>query len=209
MIEIRLNDDVEIREQKEEETKEERVEGYGLVYDKKIKLFDGFYEIISKGAFREAVKDQKEIKAFVNHEAEYVLSTTKSDPPLVLREDEKGVFFSSPIPPTSYGNDLKVNLQRKNVRGASMAFKVNPNGDKWETQKDGTTLRTIIDARLYEIGPVTNPAYVQTHVELKKIKEEVELRKKDDSTEIECKRKENESTIAFERAKIQLEKEMF
>ncbi|MDD4102983.1 MAG: HK97 family phage prohead protease [Kiritimatiellae bacterium] len=133
-----------------------RVSGLGIVYDQWTELWPGYMERISRGA----VKNAETVKSFFNHDPDYVLSTLDSDPALVLRETESGLEYDSPIPPTTYGNDLKINLQRKNVRGSSFAFDVNH--DAWSQNADGVVCRDITDLTLYEVGPVTNPAYIQT-----------------------------------------------
>ncbi len=133
-----------------------RVSGLGIVYDQWTEIWPGYMERISRGA----VKNAETVKSFFNHDPDYVLSTLDSDPALVLRETESGLEYDSPIPPTTYGNDLKINLQRKNVRGSSFAFDVSK--DKWTQDDKGTVYRDITNLTLYEVGPVTNPAYIQT-----------------------------------------------
>lgn len=145
------------------------VEGYGIVYDQRTEIFPGFYETIKQGAFTESLS-KREIKSFFNHDGGLVLSTTKSDPALVLREDTKGVYYESPIPPTSYGEDLKVNLQRGNVKGSSFAFMVSEEGDTWTEEEDGSIHRVITKGEVFEIGPVTDPAYIQTDANLRSTK---------------------------------------
>lgn len=133
-----------------------RVSGLGIVYDQWTEIWPGFMERISRGAVRNA----STVKSFFNHDPDYVLSTLDSDPALVLRETENGLEYESPIPPTTYGNDLKINLQRKNVRGSSFAFDVMH--DKWTRDEKDVVYRDVTDLVLYEVGPVTNPSYIQT-----------------------------------------------
>jgi HK97 family phage prohead protease len=136
---------------------EPTVDGIGIVYDKEVEIFPGFREVIRKGAFK--VDPKREIKSFFNHDPKYVLSTTRSDPALVLEETDKGLRFVSPIPPTSYGNDLVINLKRGNVRGASFTFTIDEDGQKITEDKNGVWHREITKGTLYEIGPVTDPMY--------------------------------------------------
>lgn len=133
-----------------------RVSGLGIVYDQWTEIWPGYMERVSRGA----VKNAGTVKSFFNHDPDYVLSTLESDPALVLRETEQGLEYDSPIPPTTYGNDLMINLARKNVRGSSFAFDVNR--DKWSRDDKDVVYRDITDLTLYEVGPVTNPAYIQT-----------------------------------------------
>lgn len=185
------------------------VEGYGIVYEQEVELFPGFREKIAKGAFRTA--PDQEVKSYFNHNAGMVLSTTRSNPALELVEDESGVWYRSPIPPTTYGKDLEVNLERGNVTGASFSFSVDD--DTWEERSDGTLFRYIKKGTMYEIGPVTDPAYVQTSaVAAGRMKEMVEERREklraDRIPDPEKEKHLRENIIELEKAKLQLEKEI-
>jgi HK97 family phage prohead protease len=143
------------------------VSGVGIVYDRETEIWPGYMEKIRKGAFERTLSSGDEIKSFFNHQASMVLSTTRSKPKLELEDRDDGLHFNSPIPPTSYGNDLRVNLERKNVRGASFSFDIGDGGDIITRDEKGVYHREIVKATLYEIGPVTNPAYRQTKVGLR------------------------------------------
>lgn len=145
---------LEIRSEGDDEKK---VGGVGIIYDEWTEIYPGYRERILKGA----VKPEKEVKSFINHDPDKVLSTTRSNPVLELKDTDKGLEYVSPIPPTSYGKDLEVNLERKNIQGSSFAFSVARDGQKtWE--EDGVYYREIKKLRLFEIGPVTDPAYIKT-----------------------------------------------
>ena len=150
----------EVRSEGEGEDK--KAVGVGIIYDEWTEIYPGFKERIVKGA----VKNDKTVKSFINHDPSMVLATTKSKPALELNDTDKGVEYASPIPPTSYGKDLIVNLERGNIKGSSFAFSVPEDGQKtWE--EDGVFYRDIKKLKLYEIGPVVDPAYVQTSAQLR------------------------------------------
>ncbi|OUM93232.1 MAG: hypothetical protein BAA04_10050 [Firmicutes bacterium ZCTH02-B6] len=144
-----------------------RVVGLGVVYDKWEELWPGYRERILRGA----VKLAPEVKSYFNHDPNMVLSTTASDPPLVVRETDQGYEYDSPIPPTSYGRDLIVNLQRRNVKGSSFTFIVPQGGDRWWEDENGVVHREIRELILYEIGPVTDPAFVSTTAAIRSSRE--------------------------------------
>ncbi len=145
----------EIREAGEGEDK--KVAGLGIVYDQWTELWPGYKERIQKGA----VKRAPMVKSYFNHDPSKILSTLDSSPALKLNDTDKGLEYISPIPPTSYGKDLEVNLERGNVKGSSFAFDIPKDGDKrWEEK--GVYFRDISKLILYEVGPVTDPAYIQT-----------------------------------------------
>lgn len=146
---------------------EQRVVGLGVVYDRWEELWPGYRERILPGA----VEFASEVKSYFNHDPNMVLSTTESNPPLIVRETERGIEFESPIPPTSYGRDLAVNLERRNVKGASFTFVVPRGGDKrWEDEQ-GVFHREINRLIMYEVGPVTDPAFVSTTASVRSSRE--------------------------------------
>lgn len=163
------NEEIGIEERSEDPQK--YATGVGIVYDKEVELWPGFREKIRPGAFDEDLKNSVEIKSFYNHDANQVLSTTRSSPALQLMNTDKDLRYKSPIPPTSYGDDLAINLQRKNVRGSSFSFSIAKDGDVLTRDEKGVYHREIIRGNLYEIGPVTNPAYGHTTASLRSTEE--------------------------------------
>ncbi|MFA7462030.1 MAG: HK97 family phage prohead protease [Anaerovoracaceae bacterium] len=166
----------EIRMEQEEDGPP-RVVGFGPVYGKKSQnLGDStwqFYEIIEPGAFAESIEaasrnNARPIKSYFNHDPNNVLATTRSNPPLKIMDTPDGVAYDAEIPPTSYGRDLEINLDRKNVEGSSFAFQVLD--DEWkEEKKDDIRIvtRRVIKGELFELGPVTDPAYLQAPASLR------------------------------------------
>jgi len=149
-------------------------EGFGVVYDREVEIYPGYYEKINANAFKRCLDKNTEIKSFINHNCEQILSTTKSNPSLQIESREKGLWFKSPIPPTQYGKDLAENLRRGNIKGASFMFSVPDGGDMITRDKKGKVHREIVDCDIYEIGPVTSPAYNSTRVNLRSIESVVE-----------------------------------
>jgi len=138
------------------------VSGTGIVYDEEVEIWTGYKEKVRAGAFDDTLKSGDEIKSYFNHNQDYVLATTRSNPPLKLSETKSGLVFEAPIPPTSYGEDLAINLERGNVAGASFSFSVIE--DIVTIDENDVYHREIVKAELYEVGPVTNPAYPTTEV---------------------------------------------
>lgn len=163
------------------------VDGIGIVYNSITEIVPGFYESIEPGAFSESLSDYRTVKSFINHNPTKILATTRSQPQLEIFDGDNFLEFSSPIPPTTYGDDLIVNLKRGNINGASFAFMIKENGDRYKKLSDGSLHRTIVSAEIYEVGPVTNPAYEQTEVSLRnkdffnQVKSKLDNKKYDDT----------------------------
>jgi len=158
--------DIELRAA-DGEDKQEYVDGIGAIYDKEVEIWPGYFEKISRGAFASCLKKGAEIKSFFNHNPDFVLSTTRSTPALNIEDTDKALVFRSPIPNTSYGRDLAENLRRKNVRGASFSFVVRDGGSTFTRDEKGNIHRDIKYADIFELGPVTNPAYPQTKAKMR------------------------------------------
>lgn len=139
------------------------IKGYAAIFDSKYVMWEGYEETIARGAFDGA--DFSDVVALFNHESEYLLARTKDGTgTLTLKVDDKGLYFEFEAPNTTIGNDVLENVKLGNIRGCSFAFTVTE--QKVEDFEDDTCLRTIIKiGKLYDVGPVVNPAYEETEIE--------------------------------------------
>ena len=119
-----------------------------------------FRERFAPGAFDRVLANQPDIRALWNHNADMPLGRTRNGT-LRLMLDGTGLRFELTPPDTSWGRDAVESIRRRDVSGMSFAFTAQRDGgDVWERAGgDGVALRTVIDADLYEVSPVTFPAY--------------------------------------------------
>jgi uncharacterized protein len=150
----RLN--VELRADGDEKPK---IVGHAAVFDTPAEIW-GFEEIIRKGAFTEAIK-KDDVRALWNHDPNYVLGRTKSGT-LKLEEDDIGLKIENDPPETQWAKDLMVSMQRGDVDQMSFGFIVDE--EKWSKRDGEPDLREILKARLFDVSPVTFPAYEETDV---------------------------------------------
>jgi hypothetical protein len=130
------------------------VVGHASVYNTMSEDLGGFREIIAPGAFDDVLEN--DVRALINHDGNLILARTTSGT-LKLSTDEKGLKYEFDMPQTSYGKDLAISMKRGDVTQSSFAFTVE--NDNWET-KDGMDVRTITKVkRLFDVSPVTYPAY--------------------------------------------------
>lgn len=131
--------------------------GHGAVFDTESVDLGGWREVIAPGAFTQSLRDHRDVLSCFNHSPHYVLGRTTART-LRVAEDLDGLVYEARPPDTQWARDLVVSLKRKDIRGSSFAFdavKV-----EWgQSERDGAPLRTVVKARLYELGPVTFPAY--------------------------------------------------
>ena len=116
-----------------------------------------FTERIAPGATTRSLKSRNEVKAFVNHDTNLVIGSSRAGT-LRMQEDSKGLLTQIDLPDTSYARDLSVSIQRGDVSGMSFGFSVVK--DEWSADYGQ---RTINELRLHEVSVVTGfPAYRQT-----------------------------------------------
>jgi HK97 family phage prohead protease len=172
----------------EQEGKEKRISGYGIVYDKETRLYSDLYEVIRPGAASKVLAGNPDIKCALNHDRRYLFGRTKSKT-LTLTEDKKGVRYEAIPPDAQWARDAIASIERGDIDGSSFTFAVEPEHEKITKRKDGSYLREIIEiSRIGEMGPVTDPAYMDTTAEAR-AKAEYEsltarLRTQDEADEI-------------------------
>jgi uncharacterized protein len=123
-------------------------------------LYEGrvekFVERVMPGAFDAALKED-DVRALVNHNVEMILGRTKAGT-LALSVDAKGLRYECEIPDTQAGRDLAESVKRGDITGSSFAFQLR-NGGATYREGGGLYVREITDVKLYDVGPVTYPAY--------------------------------------------------
>jgi len=162
-----LFDDANISiEKREDGTESRKVVGYAAVFDKWSRNFSSWFrEKIDREAFKET--DMSDTVALFNHNSDKLLA--RAGGTLKLSVDEIGLRYEFEAPNTTAGNDLLENIRRGDVRGSSFAFTVKE--DEWtESESDQVEEDRIIRSigMLYDVGPVTFPAYPDTIVAGKK-----------------------------------------
>lgn len=156
----------------------QKVRGYAATYgNRSSDMGAGSYqmfEIIERGAFDDVLAD--DVRALFNHDANLILARSKGGKgTLTIGTDERGLFYEFEAPDTQAGRDLLVSIKRGDVDQSSFAFSVTKEGQAWnEETRDGITIatRTIKKvSRLYDVSPVTYPAYPDATVALRSLEE--------------------------------------
>ncbi len=92
----------------------------------------------------------------------YVLGRTTSGT-LILAEDDRGLAVEIEPPDAQWARDLLVSIRRGDVNQMSFQFTVDE--DRWVEENDKTTRWIKSFKRLWDVSPVTFPAYPQTSIE--------------------------------------------
>lgn len=135
-----------------------RIRGHAAVFNSLSEDLGGFREIVAPGAFSDVIRTD-DVRALFNHDPNQILGRNKAqpEPTLLLEEDATGLRMDINTPDTSYARDLITSMKRGDVTQSSFQFSTLD--DKWET-RDGTMVRTLLKVRrLWDVSPVTFPAY--------------------------------------------------
>lgn len=134
---------------------EERgIKGYASVFGKQSQDLGGFREIIAPTAFEGRLND--DVAALFNHDSNLILGRTTSKT-LRLSVDSEGLEYEVDFPDTTYARDLLESVKRGDITQSSFAFTVDE--DEWLYEDDEIIRVVHRAARLYDVSPVTYPAY--------------------------------------------------
>lgn len=135
--------------------------GYAAMFNQLSEDLGGFREMIEEGAFSSALERPDDVRGLFNHNANMILGRNVSGT-LNLRQDEIGLRYDILVPDTQYARDLLISMERGDVNQSSFGFRVIT--DRWE-QLEEYHLRTLRDLKLFDVSPVTFPAYPVTSAE--------------------------------------------
>ena len=149
-----------------------------------------FEEVIMAGAFDNALSKDYDIRCLFNHEAELILGRTKANTCKVFVNNDGNLEYTW-VP--DYENPTHMSVVRSIMRGditqSSFAFTIKE--QSWsESEKYGTMGKrkiTIIED-LYDVSPVTYPAYEDTEADARSI-----AAIRDQELEIEAAKRSNAS----------------
>ena len=136
------------------------LDGHAAVFNITQEIWEGFLERFDPGSFTQTIKED-DILGLYNHNNLFVLGRTGAGT-LEVSEDKKGLRFVNDVPDTTFGRDLVVSVERKDVAGASIGF---ISVDEIWAKQDGAQLRTIQTAKLFDLGPTPSPAFPDTDVD--------------------------------------------
>jgi HK97 family phage prohead protease len=141
-----------------------KILGYAAVYDSLSLDLGGFRERIQAGAFSLALGKDPDVRALVDHDPSRILGRTRSGT-LSLLNTQKGLRYEIKPADTTAGRDIVESIRRGDVSGSSFGFRTL--ADKWSVEvieEQRTLVRTLIDVELFDVSPVTYPAYPDTEV---------------------------------------------
>jgi HK97 family phage prohead protease len=127
----------------------------GTVYQ----LVDGFYERLHPQCFDRALSERQNVRGLLNHNPDCPLGRSTNST-LTLSTDSRGLLYQLKPPGSTIAHDAVAAIRAGIITGSSFAFVVR--GQRLLKQKDGTIIRELQDVDLFDVGPVTYPAYIAT-----------------------------------------------
>jgi HK97 family phage prohead protease len=149
-------------ELREGEGQPPKLVGYASVFNQETIICGLWREKVAPGAFKKTIQEH-DIRALWNHNTDLVLGRNKAGT-LILSEDDHGLHMENTPPDTQAGRDAVTSIKRKDVSQMSIAFETIK--QEWYIPEDRREmpLRTVIEAKLYEVSPVTFPAFETTEI---------------------------------------------
>ena len=153
-----LAEQVEIRKSEDKPT---TITGYAVKWGQLSSPlgWGDFQEQFQRGAFTKALAENRDnIYAAWNHDPANILGRAPNT--LKIEEDEIGLRYE--ITPPSWAQKYVESIERGDVRGSSFIF--SPVEQSWDESNPDMAIRTITNANLFEVSPVTTPAYPTSSV---------------------------------------------
>lgn len=149
------------------------VEGYAALFDSPSDDLGGFTETIAPEAF-EGVIERSDVLCLLDHDkGRGVLARSrKGEGSLALSIDERGLHYSFDAPKTALGDELLEGIRRGDITASSFCFTVA--AEEWAGERGARRRRINKVGSLYDVSPVYTPAYPDTSVALRSLKEKEE-----------------------------------
>lgn len=154
------------------------IEGYALIFNQESRvMFDldkkrFFKEIIKPGAISQELINSSDVKALVEHDRNRMLARSfKGTGSLQLTIDKIGLKYRFEAPATVDADYVIEMINRGNMFGSSFSFTANEAKDVlYRKDADGYLIREVKKINgLYDVSPVSDPAYMQTKVSVRQL----------------------------------------
>ena len=164
-----------------------KISGYAAIFNSDSEDM-GFIERIKPGAFKSALK-KSDVRALFNHDPNLIIG--RSGVNLNLKEDKTGLHIEvSPLATSTY-KMVEENISAGLVTQQSFAFTVEE--DEWNDDYTQRTVKKV--GQIFDVSPVTYPAYSDTTVALRCRQELMEKRDKQEVEPIQIR--DGETVFSF------------
>jgi uncharacterized protein len=147
----------------EEQSGAKYIVGKAAVFNKLSQNLGGFVEKLDPKTFDKVLKTA-DVRVLRNHNPDKLLGRTKSGT-AELWTDDNALWYKARVGNTSTHRDTVEHIRDGDMDGSSFSFTVDDGGDEWldPTEPGGPYTRIVHSVRdLFDVGPVTYPAYLDT-----------------------------------------------
>lgn len=140
-----------------------KLTGYAAVFNVEAIITGAWREEVAPGAFAKTIFEH-DIRALWNHNDNIVLGRKKAGT-LKLSEDGHGLLTEIDPPDNEWGRPVFDAVKRGDVTGMSIQFRAIK--QEWTKPPEGSPdlpKRTLREAKLYDVSPVTYPAFESTSI---------------------------------------------
>lgn len=140
--------------------------GHAAVFDRRTWIGSkrwGFWESMEPGCFTKTI-GEADVRMLFNHNPDLLLARNTAGT-LRLSEDTVGLAVDADMAPTTCGRDLAISLERGDCTQMSFAFELITY--EWTIAEDGNEWLRHKEVRLWDVSPVTYPAYTETDASLR------------------------------------------
>jgi len=123
-------------------------------------LWPGMKERIMPSAFDEALKRPDDVRGLFNHDANQILGRNVANT-MTLSKSKRALDYIIDPPDSPNAANVIAALERGDVTGSSFSFTLAKGGQRWYDEED-EEIREITNVTLFDVGPVTFPAYTAT-----------------------------------------------
>jgi len=157
-----LQNPVKVEKRAEDDTKLGVVEGYAAKYNQVTEIGGWFREVIKPGFFDDVLN--QDVRCLKNHDANYILARSNDGKgTLELFLDDTGLGYRYTTPDITYAIDLQRSIELGDVSQSSFSFI--PKEVRWIEKEGEMDTRELIKCDiLFDVSPVTFPAYQDTTV---------------------------------------------
>jgi HK97 family phage prohead protease len=137
--------------------------GYGAVFYREndtgteYRLWPDLVERVAATAFSRAIREKQDVRGLFNHDTNHVLGRTSAGT-MTLSVDSVGLRYEITPPDTQSGRDVLALVSRGDITGSSFSFSVQKESIL-RGANNSPDVRVLEDVDLYDVGPVTFPAY--------------------------------------------------
>ena len=129
-------------------------------------LFDNLFERLAVGAFDRGLRENEDVLSLFNHEPSNVLGR-RSAGTLRLSVEPGGLRYTTTLADDDLSQRVATHVRRRDITGASIMFTVLD--EAWSEEGKGKSkkfIREVRDVHLWEVGPVSFPAFDATTAEM-------------------------------------------